>query len=31
MTIGTVLTIVIALVAYVVLMRWVLPRFGFQT
>jgi hypothetical protein len=31
MTMGTVITVVIALVAYVVLMRWVLPRFGIQT
>ena len=28
---GTALTIVLALVAYVVLIRWVLPRFGIQT
>jgi len=31
MTIGTIITVVIALVAYVVLMGWVLPRFGIQT
>lgn len=31
MTMGTAITVVIALVAYVVLMRWVLPRFGIQT
>jgi hypothetical protein len=28
---GTALTIALALVAYIVLMRWVLPRFGIQT
>jgi hypothetical protein len=28
---GTAITVVIALVAYIVLMRWVLPRFGIQT
>jgi hypothetical protein len=28
---GTAVTVVIALVAYIVLMRWVLPRFGIQT
>jgi hypothetical protein len=29
--IGTLLTVAAALVAYLVLMRWVLPRFGVQT
>jgi hypothetical protein len=28
---GTAIAVVIALVAYIVLMRWVLPRFGIQT
>ena len=27
----TAIAVVVALVAYVVLMRWVLPRFGIQT
>jgi hypothetical protein len=31
MTMGTAIIVVIAVVAYVVLMRWVLPRFGIQT
>jgi hypothetical protein len=29
--IGTIVAIVVALAAYIVLMRWVLPRFGVQT
>ena len=28
---GTAIAVVVALVAYIVLMRWVLPRFGIQT
>ena len=28
---GTALTIVLAFAAYIVLIRWVLPRFGIQT
>jgi hypothetical protein len=31
MTLGTVIAVVVALVLYVVVMRWVLPRFGVQT
>ncbi len=31
MTMETAITVVIAVVAYVVLMRWVLPRFGIRT
>jgi hypothetical protein len=31
MTMGTAITVLIALVAYIVLMRWVLPRFGIPT
>ena len=28
---GTAIAVGVALVAYIVLMRWVLPRFGIQT
>jgi len=31
MTAGTAIAVVVALVAYVVLMRWVLSRFGIRT
>jgi len=31
MTVWTAVAVVVALLAYVVLMRWVLPRFGVQT
>jgi hypothetical protein len=28
---GSLIAVIVALVAYIVLMRWVLPRFGVQT
>ena len=31
MTMGTAVIVGIALVAYIVLMRWVLPHFGIET